>query len=178
MFYGRCIWFCLFFHTCPTRTNQSSVVRLINCSRGIVAWLKVVHVCLAFCILYLGSAIICKWHYIKKINRIYDIGVNLCMGPLKWLVSFQWVLYPWYLEKFLTQARMIPSYFAPTKFGWNYFWLKKIFWCRIIYCSKRIFENLYFLKIYFFQKATIFFNGAILEMLRLCARRGSVFGWF
>ena len=89
-----------FFHACPTRTNQSSDVRLINCSRDLVVGWKL-FTCvsrLVYCIW--GSAIICNRRYIKKINRLYDICVNLCMGPLKWVVSFQWVLYPWHWEKF------------------------------------------------------------------------------
>ena len=158
VFYCRCIWFCL-FHACPTRTNQSSAVRLINCSRGIVAWLNLVQVCLAYCISHLGSAIICEWHYVKKINRLYDICVNMCMGPLNWIVSFQWVLYPWLWEKFRHRLGWFRVIFAPTKFVWKLLLIRKHFFFGVEFfiVQSECLKTCIFYKYIFFSKSHYFY---------------------
>ena len=152
MFYGRFKWFCLFFHACPTRTNQSSAVRLINCSRGIVAWLKVVHVSWVLYIVF-GKRYNLQITLFKENNRLYDICVSLCMGPLKWIVSFQWVLYPWYWEEIRDRLGWSQAIFRQQNLFEITFHSKTFFRCRVFHCSKRFFENLYFFKnIFSFEK--------------------------
>ena len=97
--YGRCIWFCLF----STRVQRAQI------NRRTFDW-SIVHVTsllgwkLFTCVLRIVYGIwealqFAIWPYIRKINRFYDIWLNLCMGPQKWNVSFQLLFHRCYQGK-------------------------------------------------------------------------------
>ena len=54
----------------------------------------------------------CKWNYIKKINRLYDICLNLCMRLLKWIVSFELLFHPLLLMKTQRRGPHVSWFFA------------------------------------------------------------------
>ena len=71
------------------------------------------------CILALQKSwnVLFNKNYIKKINLFYAILVNLCMGPLKWIVTFRIVFHSCYEELLKQEAQMAPGHFPPPTFS-------------------------------------------------------------
>ena len=113
-----------------------------------------------------------KWHHLKKINSFNYIYVNLCIGPLKWIVCFQLVFHPVLRTKMKQVAQSPPGCFRHLHLDETIFVSN-----RNLSVRKAIFWKHGFFS-FIFRQPKYFILKPSDESLVLCIYTGSVYGLF